>query len=136
MAPRSARRDGWFADQHRASRGAEPGEAPLVEKGLLRDWLIAGPFAVVDSLQNFDQDLLNGETTLEPAADQKAANKVWKKFQGPRDDFMVFGTADVPWLDLTKEFSFKPNQLAYLHTYLYSPRGGPARNRRRSRFRP
>jgi len=107
--------------------GAEGGDAPLVEKGLLRDWLIAGPFAVSDSVKDFDQDLLGGETAVEPAADDKAGDKTWKKFQGPRDDFMVFGTAEVPWLDLTKEFPFKSNQIAYLHTYLHSPRGGPAR---------
>jgi hypothetical protein len=27
----------------------KPGDAPLVEKGLIRDWLVVGPFAVEDS---------------------------------------------------------------------------------------
>jgi outer membrane protein assembly factor BamB len=106
---------------------ADAGDAPLVEKGLLRDWLVAGPFAVGDSIKDFDQDLLAGETTVEPAAGGKAGDQVWKKIQGPRDDIMVFGTAEVPWLDVAKELGFKPNQLVYLHTFLHSPRGGPAR---------
>lgn len=107
--------------------GAQVADEPLVEKGLLRDWLVIGPFGVADSIKDFDNDLIGGEAAIEPAADAKVSDKVWKKIQGPRDDFMVFGTAEVPWLDLTKEFPFKPNQIAYAHTYLYSPRGGPAR---------
>jgi hypothetical protein len=105
----------------------EAGDAPPVEKGLLRDWLMVGPIAVADSIKDFDNDLIGGETTIEPTADAKVGGHVWKKIQGPHDDFMVFGTAEVPWIDLAKEWGFKPNQVAYLHTYLHSPRGGPAR---------
>src|SRR5262245_57459953 len=35
-----------------------PGDSPRVEKGLVRDWLILGPFAVGDSVRDFDRDLL------------------------------------------------------------------------------
>src|SRR5262245_51123959 len=52
--------DGSRASPSRPSSD-EPGKAALVEKGLLRDWLVLGPFAVEDSVKNFDKDLLGGE---------------------------------------------------------------------------
>src|SRR6185295_3154671 len=51
----------------------------------------------------------------------------WKQAAVPPDDIWVFGTAELPWLDLAKVVGFQRNQLAYAHAWLYSPRGGPAR---------
>jgi outer membrane protein assembly factor BamB len=98
-----------------------------VEKGLIRDWLIVGPFVVADSVKDFDQDFLSGEANAEPAAGDKAGDKTWSVMTAPPDDFMVFGTAEMPWLDLAKPLGFAKNQVAYAHTNLHSPRGGPAR---------
>jgi hypothetical protein len=106
-------------------RGAGPGDAPLVAKGLLRDWLVAGPFAVDDSVTDFDRDCLGGETTAAPAEGQPAGTATWKTASVPPDDIMVFGTAQLPWLDLAQAVGFRRNQLAYAHAYLFSPRGGP-----------
>jgi hypothetical protein len=107
--------------------GAEHGEARLVEKGLLHDWLVIGPFAVADSVANFDKDFLGGEANVEPSAGHKAADRVWHRVAVPPDDPMVFGNAELPWLDLVKAVEFQRNRIAYAHTYLFSPRGGPAR---------
>lgn len=106
---------------------AEAGETPRVVKGLLCDWLVLGPFAVEDSVKDFDRDFLDGEGRIEPALGDKTAGKEWKTATVPPDDFMVFGTAEMPWLDLAKTLGFARNQVAYAHTYLYSKRGGPAR---------
>src|SRR5262249_10404534 len=72
---------------------AEGGDAASVEKGLLRDWLVIGPFAVADSVQDFDKDFLGGEATVEASVGDKAADRVWQLATVPPDDPMVFGTA-------------------------------------------
>ncbi len=107
--------------------GNDANDAAVVEKGLIREWLVIGPFAVGDSEKNFDDDPLNGETSIEPSFGNKVAEQEWKPLTSPADDPMQFGTAEVPWLDVGKAVGFKINQLAYAHTYLFSPRGGPAR---------
>jgi outer membrane protein assembly factor BamB len=107
--------------------GKAHGNAPLVVKGLVREWLVAGPFATQDSVKDFDRDFLTGETTVEPVAGGKAGSLTWKGASVPPDDITVFGTAELPWLDLAKVVGFKDNQFAYAHAYLFSPRGGPAR---------
>ena len=57
--------------------GKEAGEAPLVEKGLVRDWLVLGPFPGADSVKEFDHDPLNGEAAVEPSSGDKAAGRTW-----------------------------------------------------------
>src|SRR5262249_26263014 len=88
----------------RAARptGDRPREAPLVEKGQLRDWLVLGPFALKDSVADFDRDLLGGEADAQPTLRQKVGELTWAAASVPPDDFMVFGTAELPWLDVGK----------------------------------
>jgi outer membrane protein assembly factor BamB len=104
----------------------EPGAATKIEKGLIRDWLVVGPFTVADSVKDFDRDFLNGEKNAQPTAGDKVGEHEWKPATVPPDDIMVFGTALLPWLDLAKAIGYQKNQLAYAHTYLRSPRGGKA----------
>jgi outer membrane protein assembly factor BamB len=113
----------------RASRpsGKDAGDAPLVKKGLIRDWLVIGPFSVKDSVRDFDQECLEGEATVEPAAGEKVGDRTWTAATVPPDDIMVFGTALLPWLDVARVVGFRNNQFAYAHCYLFSPRGGRAR---------
>lgn len=108
-------------------KGIEAGDAALVEKGLIHDWLVVGPFAVKDSVTDFDADQFSGEANVSPSAGQKVAERTWTAATATADDPTVFGTAELPWLDLAKAIDFQRNQLAYAHTYLYSLRGGPAR---------
>ncbi len=112
---------------------AEAGDSTLVEKGLIREWLVLGPYPVADSEKNLDDDVMIREAFvtptagLKPIAGSEHTELEWKPLTSPADDPMVFGTAEVPWLDVGKAVGFKINQLAYAHTYLFSPRGGPAR---------
>src|SRR5262245_16772924 len=92
-------------------RGKDHGNAPLVAKGLVREWLVAGPFAVGDSVKDFDRDFLGDEANAKPAPGAKAGTAAWKPATVPPDDIMVFGTAELPWLDLAKVVGFKRNQL-------------------------
>src|SRR5262249_4091474 len=73
------------------------------------------------------KDALGGEVAVEPSAGEKGGGRQWAPATAPPDDPMVFGTAELPWLDLAKVVGFQRNQVAYAHTYLFSPRGGPAR---------
>jgi len=106
-------------------------DAPLVEKGLLCDWMVIGPFAVGDSVQNFADAPLGEESAIEPLVGSTQSdagpNRMWRRAAVPPDDPMVFGTAELPWLDVAKVVGAGGNQLAYAHTYLHSPRGGRAR---------
>ena len=45
---------------------AEAGDAAIVEKGLLREWLVIGPFLMEDSVKKIDDVLLNGDAAVEP----------------------------------------------------------------------
>jgi outer membrane protein assembly factor BamB len=106
----------------------QPGDATLVEKGQIRQWLVVGPFPVANSAGDFDQDPLGGETTVQPSAGDKVGERQWETAKlAAVDDPDVFGTAEVPWLNLGKQLGFKQHQLGYAHAYLYSPRGGPAK---------
>lgn len=108
-------------------KGMEPGDEARLAKGLVRNWLIVGPFPVDDSVKDFDRDLLDGESKCEPVVGQPVGDIAWKQVTAPVDDIWVFGTAELPFLDLAKMFGFKKNQIAYAHTYVFSPRGGPVR---------
>lgn len=108
-------------------RDDKPGEALLVEKGQIRQWLVLGPFPVANTANDFDTDPLTGEANVKPTAAEKLAERIWTLTKIKPDDPTVFGTAEMPWLDLVPVVGFKQNQLAYAHTYLYSPRGGKAR---------
>jgi outer membrane protein assembly factor BamB len=113
----------------RAARpaGTAAGDAPLIDKGRLPDWLVLGPFAVKDSVRDFDEEALKDESAVEPTTGEKVGDRTWTAATVPADDIMVFGEAKLPWLDLAAVVGSRPNQLAYAHTYLYSPRGGRAR---------
>src|SRR6266478_846797 len=71
--------DGLRADANRPSEpgpGKSPSPSPLVVKGLLRDWLVLGPFAVADSVKDFDKEFVKAD--IEPAAGDKTADRAWK----------------------------------------------------------
>src|SRR3569623_1956242 len=106
---------------------ADAKEAEIVEKGLLRQWLVLGPFPVQDSEKDFDESPIGDETAIQPTAGEKIGNREWTPLTGPFDDPSVFGTAAPPALDIGKAVGFQINQLAYAHTYVHSPRGGKAR---------
>lgn len=105
----------------------QPGDAPFVEKGQIRQWLVLGAFPVKDAIAQFDTDPLGGEGNQQPSAGEKVADREWKLASVKPDDPDVFGEAGVPWLDLVPQVGFKQNQLGYAHAYLYSPKGGKAR---------
>lgn len=90
------------------------GDAALVHKGQIREWLVLGPFAVGDSIAELDRDPLDGESSAAPSRGERLADRVWTVAAlNAIDDATVFGTAAAPWLDLAKAVGFQTNQFAY-----------------------
>ena len=118
------------------------GSRPL-EYFTIKDWLVAGPFAVEDPVKDIGRDFLGGEDTVTPAAGDKAGSATWQTLHVGMDtqarhehnegtcgdlnvDFVfVYGklppSGDVKKLDTPLD-----NQVAYAHTYIHSPAGGQA----------
>jgi outer membrane protein assembly factor BamB len=104
------------------------GKGASLEKGIVREWLVVGPFPVKDSVQDIDAAQLNDETAVQPSEGDKAGELAWKKLSAELDDPFAFGPAVAPFTDLLPAVGgFKQNQVAYVHTYLYSPKGGTVR---------
>jgi outer membrane protein assembly factor BamB len=102
--------------------------ARRLDNGLVRDWLVIGPFPVQDSVRDFDKAQLAGEATVQPAAGDPVGKLAWKKLAAPFDDPWDFGTVQLPWVDLAPVVGgYKRNQIAYAHTGLFAPRAGTVR---------
>lgn len=98
-----------------------------LQKGIVRDWLVLGPFPVKDSLQDFGKAQLADEVGVQPAAGDRAGPLAWKPMTAKVDDRWDFGPASAPVADVGSAVGNNPNQVAYAHTYLYTPRGGTVR---------
>lgn len=106
---------------------ADAGNAPAAPKGLIAEWLVLGPFAVTDSVEKFDEDLLGGEAKASPSAGEQTKELAWRHIAGKLDDPMEFGAAGLPCVELTKPDQFERNRIYYAHAHVYSPRGGRTR---------
>src|SRR5438094_63623 len=58
--------------------GEGPGDASIVNKGLVCDWLVIGPFPVADSVRDFDKTQLGDETAARPGQGDKSGTLAWK----------------------------------------------------------
>ena len=104
--------------------GAVRGGAP-VRDALVRDWLIVGPFPAADSVADFDKEQTPGEADLEPAEGDKLADLAWQRLDLKKaPDYERWGTTELDWIDLGETLGYKPNQVAYAHTYLHCDRPG------------
>ena len=97
-------------------------QSPLLMKGLTRLWKVLGPFEPASS--DIAKDDQPGEGDWSP--ERSPEGRVWESLQAPEDDVQVFGTAELPWLEVGKAIKAKHRQVAFAHAYLHSQRGGPA----------
>jgi len=103
--------------------GAERG-SPL-DSGLIREWLVAGPFAVEDSVKEFDAEQLPGEAALSPGEGEPAGASAWTKLVLEKaPDYERWGTTELDWVDLGERLGQRPNRIAYTHVYLHCQRAG------------
>ena len=106
---------------------AGPQSGQPVERGLVRDWLVIGPFPVSDSVKEFGAAQIAEESELAPAEGDKVGKLPWKRLElKKKPDYETWGDGKLDWIDLVGAVGYKPNQTAYAHTYLYCPRAGAA----------
>ena len=104
--------------------GAGPSGRP-VEKGLVREWLLIGPFDVANSAKGLAAEQISGEAELAPQAGDKAGALAWQHAEiEKKPNYEVWGTTELDWLNPGEILGFKPNVTAYAFTYLYAPRAG------------
>jgi outer membrane protein assembly factor BamB len=103
--------------------------AALVVDGLVRDWLILGPFSVENAVRDLEKETIPGEPTLDPAEGDKVGERTWKPYRVAVTELLLaFGEVDIPRIDLAKGFGeVKPNQVGYAVTRLYLAKGGKLR---------
>jgi len=136
---------------------AVDGKSCQLEYFTIKDWLVAGPFAVDDPVKDIGRDLLGGEATLEPDAGAPPPTPsrggegagggpcTWTPLhvnvdtQSRHDhnegtcgnssvDFIyIFGKIDADKIEKI-EGDFN-NKAAYAHTYIHSPREAKVRLR-------
>ncbi len=136
----------YQADKPPGKPAAKPGEAAKqLEYFTIKDWLVAGPFAVDDPNADIDRDFLGGESAVLPSNGAKAGKATWTPLhvdvatqsrhecnegscgQSYVDFVYVFGTA--AGLDLSQRNPIPSlnKQAGYAHTYIYSPTQAPVR---------
>ncbi len=108
--------------QARRPKGSELSGAQSLEFGILKEWLVAGPFAPESGLPN--------EAQLQPDASEKNGASAWKvvhvgiETQSNHEvNGGICGTANV---DFQTVLGKHDNQVAYAHTYLFAPEAGKA----------
>ena len=112
---------------YQAARPAEQSArgSQSIEDGLIRDWLVIGPFPVKDSVEEFDADQLAGEAEVQPDEGNAVGGLMWKRLIVEKPpDYERWGTTELDWIDVAEVVGYKPNQLAYSHTYLHCRRPG------------
>ncbi len=119
---------GVIADlRTRADRPGDKADGTPLEKGIVREWLVLGPFAVKDSIADFGKAQLADEATVQPSLGAKVGNLAWTPMKSKLDDRWEFGPAGAPFADVAAVVGYNANQVAYAHAYLHSPKGGTIR---------
>lgn len=99
-----------------------------LELGIIKDWLVAGPFAVTDPEKDIEQAFITEDATLDPNAGDKAGVGVWKKvhvgIETQNNQAVNEGTCDKPNVDFVWAFGELDKQVGYGFTRLYSPTDG------------
>lgn len=119
--------EGLRGQANRPANDTQVAAVPLVKKGLPAEWLVWGPLPIRHSVEDFDQDLLGGESQIDPGDGDQTAGQTWKRVSAKQDDPLDFGAAVLPFVALVKPDDVQPNQIGYAVTRVFSPRGGPVR---------
>ena len=99
-----------------------------LELGIIKDWLVAGPFPVTDPEKDIEQVFITEDATLDPNAGDKAGSSVWKKvhvgIETQNNQAVNEGTCDKPNVDFVWAYGELDKQVGYGFTRLYSPTDG------------
>ncbi|MBI3829595.1 MAG: PQQ-binding-like beta-propeller repeat protein [Planctomycetes bacterium] len=104
-------------------------DAAKLELGIVKDWLVLGPFASDNPAADIDKAFYPDEAALQPDDGTKTGALEWKALHTSIDTqsthYTNEGTCGNFHIDFVQLFGKVNNQVAYAHTYLYSPTGGP-----------
>lgn len=100
-----------------------PGEAKELPFGRMVEWLLCGPFPAEDQAKALDQELIPGESALQPVVNGKTpAGQAWTAFtSGGANQHGAAGLAGVEFFRVLPRPEAKGIIGLYAHTYLYSP---------------
>jgi outer membrane protein assembly factor BamB len=107
--------------------------------GSLRDWLILGPFEIRDFMTGLEEEILAGETTVQPKAGDRRGDKTWTHWhvsvgnQSRSDGKLLLDLAQAYGKTEQQEWQNHPGTMpplaAYAQTGLWSPAAGKLRLR-------
>jgi len=124
--------------------GSDPGsDSHSLEYFTIKEWLVAGPYAVEDPGKDIEHDFLGDEEKVAPAENARAGGPTWKPLRVGIDTqschYHNEGTCGDLNVDFVYTFGNLPasgsvetldvplnNKVAYAHTYVHSPSGGEA----------
>ena len=108
--------------QARRPKGSDLSGARVLEFGILKEWLVAGPYPQESGLAN--------EAQLQPDASEKGGAAAWKAvhvgMESQSNHEVNGGNCGTANVDFEAAFGKSDNQIAYAHTYLFSPEPGKA----------
>ena len=107
--------------------GATPGDAPALTRGIIAEWLIAGPFVGKDTNEAKTREFIADEAAVRPQEGDQAGVAAWQSYRcrgmfGGDDSALHFGVALKQWVQkYPHEQKVEADQAAYAFAYLYSP---------------
>ncbi len=105
-------------------------DAQRLELGIVKDWLVLGPFPADMPEQDIEKPFIADEAGLRPDDADKVGTLAWKPLHASIDTQSTHYTNEGTCEDYNVDFVFLYGQLkqqvAYAHTYVYSPGGGTA----------
>lgn len=106
--------------------GESTDKAQPIHDGVIRQWLLAGPFAAKDANKALDEELLAKEDQLQPDDGDKAGDAAWKSLKviGDKDDANAYNTVVINWVNWRFPADAAATQVGYAHAYVFAPQAG------------
>ena len=112
----------------RPERSSKPADSLPLELGIVKDWLVLGPFPTDDPQAAIEKPFIANEASITPDENDKASGLTWKLLHATIDTQSTHYTNEGTCQDYNIDFIYLygqlKNQVAYAHTYIYSPTGG------------
>ena len=109
-------------------RSEKPADSLPLELGIVKDWLVLGPFPSNDPAADIEKPFIPNEASVEPDENDAVGKLRWKLLHATIDTQSTHYTNEGTCEDYNVDFIFLygqlDNQVAYAHTYIYSPTGG------------
>lgn len=101
------------------------GAKPMLD-GVIRQWLVVGPFTAADPAKALDQEQIAGEDKVGSDQGDKVGELAWQiaGVVGDKDDVNQYNTVSLNWVYLKGSLSMEAGQVGYAHSYVYAKEAG------------